>query len=137
MRALVKPTAGPGLELMERPEPAVGHDGVKIRVQRAGLCGTDLHLEQWDDWAASVVEPFTEAIRFLQFRFWNGAAWTESWSNVTPPPGIEVSLGFEPLPPEATPDKYPFEVFRRVIHLPCGVPVPAAETNLVARSRQP
>ena len=57
MRALVKPTAGPGLELMERPEPPVGPDDVKIRVQRAGLCGTDLHLEQWDDWAASVVKP--------------------------------------------------------------------------------
>src|SRR5665213_3141548 len=56
MRALVKPTAGPGLELMERPEPLVGTDDVKIRVQRAGLCGTDLHLEQWDDWAASVVK---------------------------------------------------------------------------------
>ena len=49
MRALVKRTAGPGLELMERPEPTVGPDDVKIRVQRAGLCGTDLHLESWDD----------------------------------------------------------------------------------------
>ena len=56
MRALVKPTAGPGLELMEHPEPVVGPDDVKIRVQRAGLCGTDLHLEQCDDWAASVVK---------------------------------------------------------------------------------
>ena len=44
MRALVKPTAGPGLDLMESPEPVVSHDDVKIRVQRAGLCGTDLHL---------------------------------------------------------------------------------------------
>jgi len=42
---------------MERPEPAVGPDDVKIRVHRAGLCGTDLHLEQWDDWASSVVKP--------------------------------------------------------------------------------
>src|ERR1035437_6006561 len=57
MRALVKHTAGPGLELMERPEPMVGPGDVKIRVQRAGLCGTDLHLESWDDWAASVVKP--------------------------------------------------------------------------------
>jgi threonine 3-dehydrogenase len=57
MRALVKPSAGPGLELVERPEPLVGTDDVKIRVLRAGLCGTDLHLESWDDWAASVVHP--------------------------------------------------------------------------------
>ncbi len=57
MRALVKSSAGPGLELVEWPEPTVGPDDVKIRVLRAGLCGTDLHLESWDDWAASVVQP--------------------------------------------------------------------------------
>jgi threonine 3-dehydrogenase len=57
MRALVKPEAGPGLELVDRPEPKVGPGEVKIRVLRAGLCGTDLHLEQWDDWAASTVRP--------------------------------------------------------------------------------
>jgi len=57
MRALIKPAAGPGLKLVERPRPTVGPDDVLIRVERAGLCGTDLHLEQWDDWAASVVKP--------------------------------------------------------------------------------
>ncbi len=55
VRALVKTTAGPGLELIDVPEPECGESDVKIRVLRAGLCGTDLHLEQWDDWAASVV----------------------------------------------------------------------------------
>ncbi len=55
MRALTKVSAGPGLELVERPEPEVGPRDVKIRVLRAGLCGTDLHLEQWDDWAAATV----------------------------------------------------------------------------------
>jgi len=53
----VKTTAGPGLELLDVPEPEVGPTDVKIRVLRAGLCGTDLHLEQWDDWAASTVKP--------------------------------------------------------------------------------
>ncbi|HEX5426687.1 MAG TPA: alcohol dehydrogenase catalytic domain-containing protein, partial [Pedococcus sp.] len=57
MRALVKTKAGPGLELVDVPEPPVGPDDVKLRVLRAGLCGTDLHLEQWDDWAASTVHP--------------------------------------------------------------------------------
>lgn len=57
MRALVKTSAGPGLELREVPEPSPGPDEVKIRVLRAGLCGTDLHLFEWDDWAASVVKP--------------------------------------------------------------------------------
>jgi len=57
VRALTKLAAGPGLELVERPEPWCGPGDVRIRVHRAGLCGTDLHLEQWDDWAASAVTP--------------------------------------------------------------------------------
>ncbi len=55
MRALAKTEAGPGLTLIEVPEPACGPDQVKIKVLRAGLCGTDLHLQAWDDWAASTV----------------------------------------------------------------------------------
>ncbi len=57
MRALVKTQAGPGLELIDIPEPTCGEKDVKIRVQRAGLCGTDLHLLEWDDWAAETVVP--------------------------------------------------------------------------------
>ncbi len=57
MRALRKVTAGPGLELVEVPEPRCGPKDVKVRVHRAGLCGTDLHLQQWDDWAAATVRP--------------------------------------------------------------------------------
>jgi threonine 3-dehydrogenase len=60
MRALVKTEAGPGLRLIEVPEPLCGADQVKIRVLKAGLCGTDLHLDAWDEWAAStVVAPLT------------------------------------------------------------------------------
>ncbi len=55
MRALVKTVPGPGLELIDVPEPVCGADQVKLRVLRAGLCGTDLHLESWDDWAAGTV----------------------------------------------------------------------------------
>ena len=51
----MKTHAGPGLELLDVPEPVCGPWQVKIRVLRAGLCGTDLHLESWDDWAASMV----------------------------------------------------------------------------------
>ncbi|RIK15751.1 MAG: L-threonine 3-dehydrogenase [Acidobacteria bacterium] len=57
MRALVKPAPGPGLELTDVPEPEPGPGEVKIRVLRAGLCGTDLHIEAWDDWAASMLRP--------------------------------------------------------------------------------
>lgn len=57
MRALVKTGPHPGLELIDLPEPSVGPTDVKIRVLRAGLCGTDLHLQAWDDWAAATVTP--------------------------------------------------------------------------------
>src|SRR5690606_28719295 len=57
MRALVKTSAGPGLELLDVPEPTPGPDEVKIRVLRAGLCGTYLHFESWDDTAAHMVDP--------------------------------------------------------------------------------
>ena len=42
---------------MDIPEPQVGPGEVKIRVLRAGLCGTDLHIESWDDWAAGMLKP--------------------------------------------------------------------------------
>ncbi|MBK8733219.1 MAG: L-threonine 3-dehydrogenase [Actinomycetales bacterium] len=56
MRALTKLAPGPGLDLVDRPEPQCGPLDVKVRVLRAGLCGTDLHLQQWDDWAAATVK---------------------------------------------------------------------------------
>jgi threonine 3-dehydrogenase len=51
MRALVKKRAEPGLWLEEVPEPEVGIDDVLIRVDRAGICGTDAHIWAWDAWA--------------------------------------------------------------------------------------
>ncbi len=57
MRALVKATAAPGFEWAERPEPPMGPADVKIRVLRTGLCGTDLHIARWDEWAAATIRP--------------------------------------------------------------------------------
>ena len=48
------------------PSPTCGDKDVKIRVLRAGLCGTDLHLEQWDEWAAATVQvPMTLGHEFF------------------------------------------------------------------------
>src|SRR5664279_583493 len=55
MKALYKDKAGPGLILAERPEPTPGRGEVKIRVARTGICGTDLHIESWDAWAAGTI----------------------------------------------------------------------------------
>jgi threonine 3-dehydrogenase len=55
VKALVKERAEPGLWLREVEVPPVGPDDVLIRVLRTGICGTDLHIYAWDEWAARTV----------------------------------------------------------------------------------
>lgn len=55
MKALVKAKSQPGLWLDERPMPAVGINDVLIRVDRTGICGTDLHIYNWDAWAQKTI----------------------------------------------------------------------------------
>ncbi|HEY3738634.1 MAG TPA: L-threonine 3-dehydrogenase [Bryobacteraceae bacterium] len=55
MKALVKAHAAPGLTLEDIPEPAIGINDVLIRVLRTGICGTDLHIYKWDDWAKRTI----------------------------------------------------------------------------------
>ncbi|MBH8579074.1 L-threonine 3-dehydrogenase [Bisbaumannia pacifica] len=55
MKALVKREAAPGLWLEEVPEPQVGINDVLIRVKRTAICGTDLHIYQWDAWARQTI----------------------------------------------------------------------------------
>ena len=56
MKAIVKPEAGPGLRLVDRPKPSPGNNDVLIKVKRTSICGTDVHIDIWDDWAASTIE---------------------------------------------------------------------------------
>jgi len=55
VKALYKAAGGPGLEMIELPEPEAGPGEVKIRVLRTGICGTDLHIAAWDAWAQGAV----------------------------------------------------------------------------------
>lgn len=55
MKALVKRHAEPGLWLEDVPEPEVGLNDVLIRVDRTGICGTDLHIYKWDKWAQKTI----------------------------------------------------------------------------------
>jgi threonine 3-dehydrogenase len=57
MQALVKASAAPGLELREVPMPTVGPDDVLIAVHRMSICGTDLHIYDWNEWAAATISP--------------------------------------------------------------------------------
>ena len=51
MDAIVKPTAGPGLELRQVPVPEPGPGEVLIKVHKTAICGTDVHIYNWDPWA--------------------------------------------------------------------------------------
>lgn len=57
MKALVKPAAAPGFELRDVPEPAIRDNEVLINVRRAGVCGTDVHIYEWDAWASGRCKP--------------------------------------------------------------------------------
>ena len=57
MKALVKESAGPGFVLKNVPEPRIRDDEVLIRVRRAGVCGTDVHIYDWDAWAQGRIKP--------------------------------------------------------------------------------
>ena len=57
MKALVKVTAGPGFALCDVPEPSIRENEVLIRVRRAGVCGTDVHIYLWDAWAQGRCRP--------------------------------------------------------------------------------
>ena len=55
MKALVKKESRPGLWLEDVPEPEMGINDVKIRVLYTGICGTDLHIYDWDAWASATI----------------------------------------------------------------------------------
>jgi threonine 3-dehydrogenase len=55
MKALVKREARPGLWIEDVPAPQPGINDVLVRVLQTGICGTDLHIHEWDDWARATV----------------------------------------------------------------------------------
>jgi threonine 3-dehydrogenase len=57
MLAVVKPEAAPGAEIREVKIPAFGRTDVLVKVQVASICGTDLHIYEWDRWAQGRIHP--------------------------------------------------------------------------------
>ncbi len=55
MTVLQKAEAGEGLRLTRAPVPQIGPDDVLIRINKTGICGTDMHIWNWDDWAARTI----------------------------------------------------------------------------------
>ena len=74
--------------------------------------------------------PLTDRIKTLQFRYWGGTNWFDSWSRLELPAGVEITIGKDPAPPEtvptaaesATPEDSSPDIFRRVVYLPNSVP---------------
>jgi threonine 3-dehydrogenase len=55
MKALVKAEAAPGLTMKDIPEPTIGPNDVLIKTRRTAICGTDMHIWHWDEWAQRTV----------------------------------------------------------------------------------
>lgn len=57
MKAIAKTKSAPGLEIIYVDEPSIKPGHVKLKVERASLCGTDLHIYNWDQWSSSRIKP--------------------------------------------------------------------------------
>ena len=55
MRAIAKLTPGPGLQMTEVPVPKPGINDVLIKIRKPSICGTDVHIYNWDDWAQKTI----------------------------------------------------------------------------------
>ena len=55
MRALAKMQPAQGLELVDVAKPAMGHNDLMIRIRKTAICGTDIHIWKWDDWASRTI----------------------------------------------------------------------------------
>ena len=57
MDAIIKPTAGPGLELARKPIPTPQPGEVLIKIHKTAICGTDVHIFNWDPWSQKNIRP--------------------------------------------------------------------------------
>jgi hypothetical protein len=75
--------------------------------------------EEGEEIIGAVIAP---EFKFLALRYWDNEAgeWLESWEGGDLPMAVEIVLGIEPLPEDMEPADYPYETFRRVVHVPGG-----------------
>nr|NIT55785.1 alcohol dehydrogenase catalytic domain-containing protein [Fodinibius sp.]NIV10747.1 alcohol dehydrogenase catalytic domain-containing protein [Fodinibius sp.]NIY24369.1 alcohol dehydrogenase catalytic domain-containing protein [Fodinibius sp.] len=57
MKALVKKKAEKGIWMEDVPIPEIGPNEVLIKISKTAICGTDLHIYLWDDWAQKTIPP--------------------------------------------------------------------------------
>ena len=57
MKAIIKARPGVGLELTEKPIPEYGVNDVLIKIKKTSICGTDVHIHNWDAWSQATIKP--------------------------------------------------------------------------------
>ena len=66
MKALVKVENKPGITMQDVPMPNVGPNDLLIKVKKTAICGTDVHIYQWDEWAQRTIPiPMTIGHEFM------------------------------------------------------------------------
>jgi len=66
MKAIVKKNNAPGLLLDEVPAPEIGINDVLVKIRKSSICGTDVHIYQWDQWAQNTIKtPLTIGHEFV------------------------------------------------------------------------
>ena len=55
MKSLVKAHREPGIWLQDTPEPEVGHNDLLIKIRKTAICGTDMHIYNWDEWSQKTI----------------------------------------------------------------------------------
>ena len=55
MKALVKAKREPGIWMREEPVPEMGPDDVMIKIKKTAICGTDIHIYNWDKWSQETI----------------------------------------------------------------------------------
>lgn len=55
MRALAKIKPEKGIWMIDAPEPEIGHNDIKIKIQKTAICGTDMHIYHWDEWSQATI----------------------------------------------------------------------------------
>src|SRR5579863_9453694 len=66
MKALVKAKAQEGIWLQDMPKPKIGHNDLLIKINKTAICGTDIHIYNWNDWASKTIPvPMTVGHEFV------------------------------------------------------------------------
>jgi type II secretion system protein J len=79
---------------------------------------TATEVEEGQEIELSLMTPH---VRFLSLQYWDGSAWTSTWSADSLPPAVRITLGFQPLPEGIEPEEYPYDTFARTVFLPSAV----------------